>query len=163
GKTDVASFNDMLYRNGEGLLPAKLLGLQRAPAGFSYQLSMDPEADREDPLRVFQDGAARERLLMPQFSAFFRSEPAKALQGAGPRGGWLRAPTGRRGPAPGGGGPPGGRAPGGGAPRRPRAPPGAKKGTPPPPRWPGGAAPPPPPPPPPPTPTTARPPPPPRR
>ena len=44
-----------------------------------------PEADRLDPLRVFQDSAARERLLAPAFGKFVQCDPAKPQRGVAPR------------------------------------------------------------------------------
>lgn len=85
GKTDVNNINDALYRNGEGLLPAKLLGLQRTTDKWYYQLQMAEGADREEPLLLFQNDGARQLLGMPHFSAFWKSEPAKAIKGTAPR------------------------------------------------------------------------------
>jgi uncharacterized membrane protein len=85
-QVDVNNYNDLLYRNGEGLLPARLIDrLLQVKAGYTYQLAIPPESERRDPLRLFQDTAARERLLMPQFSAFVPTEPAKGVHGAVPR------------------------------------------------------------------------------
>jgi hypothetical protein len=83
-QVDVNNYNDLLYRNGEGLLPARLTDrLQSASKGYAYQLAMPPEADRRDPLRLFQDAAARERLLMPHFTAFVPTELVKVGAPAG--------------------------------------------------------------------------------
>jgi hypothetical protein len=86
-RVDSGEYNELLYRNGEGLLPARLLSIEKVTPeqGYIYQLTMDPEADRHDPLRLFQDPAARERLLMPYFSRFFYTEPTKAVRGVTPR------------------------------------------------------------------------------
>jgi uncharacterized membrane protein len=84
-RIDLGAYNELLYRDGHGLLPARLLERVAAPAGYTYQLTMDPEADRTDPLRLFQDSAARERLLMPHFEKFVKVEPARAARGVAPR------------------------------------------------------------------------------
>ncbi|HZY89496.1 MAG TPA: VWA domain-containing protein, partial [Gemmataceae bacterium] len=81
-QVEVGSYNDGLFRDGAGLLPARLLGKQRATPGYSYQFVMAPGADREDPLKPFRDPAARERLLAPRFRQFLQCEPARR---AGPR------------------------------------------------------------------------------
>jgi hypothetical protein len=81
-RVDVGSYNDMLYRDGKGLLPARLLGRQQATPGYNYQFSIDPDADREDPLKPFRNAAAREHLLACRFQQFIQAEPAPR---AGPR------------------------------------------------------------------------------
>ncbi len=78
-RVDLGAWNDALYHDGQGLLPARLREIAAAPEGYAYQLRMDPEADRFDPLRLFQDAAAQERLLMPLFSKFVFSEPSRAV------------------------------------------------------------------------------------
>ncbi len=84
-QVDLGRYNDMLYKDGQGLLPARLLNIQKATPGYVYQLAMDLEADRFDPLRIFQDDAARERLLAPHFTAFVQTEPVRAVRGTVPR------------------------------------------------------------------------------
>jgi hypothetical protein len=81
-RVDLGSYNEMLYRDGKGLLPARLVGKQQATPGWQYQLAIDPDADREDPLKPFRSAGARERLLAPRFRAFVQTEPAPR---AGPR------------------------------------------------------------------------------
>ncbi len=87
GNVDPNNYNDLLYRGGEGLLPAKLADVKRSAEspGYVYKLAMEPEADRRDPLRLFQNTTARERLLMPHFSAFYQTQPARAVKGVTPR------------------------------------------------------------------------------
>src|SRR5205823_712753 len=72
---DLGAYNDSLYRDGQGLLPARLLSVHKAPPGYSYQLVMEPDAERHDPLKQFLEASARERLLAPHFSAFVHAEP----------------------------------------------------------------------------------------
>jgi hypothetical protein len=81
-RVDLGSYNEMLYREGKGLLPARLLGKQQATPGYQYQLAIDADADREDPLKPFRGTAARERLLAARFGEFVQAEPAPR---AGPR------------------------------------------------------------------------------
>ncbi|MFO0881149.1 MAG: VWA domain-containing protein [Gemmataceae bacterium] len=83
-QVDLGAYNESLYREGQGLLPARLVQMQRPTPGYTYQLAMDPEADRYDPLRLFQDASARERLLAPHFSAFVQVEPTRAVRGVVP-------------------------------------------------------------------------------
>lgn len=84
-RVDLGSYNRTLFKGGEGLLPARLERIARAPDGWSYKLAIPPEADRHDPLRVFQGNAAREQLLRPFFRAFVVAEPARAVRGVAPR------------------------------------------------------------------------------
>jgi uncharacterized membrane protein len=83
-RVDAGAYNEALFRDGQGLLPARLIGPQTPEKGYTYQLTMDEEATRRDPLRMFQSDAARERLLMPQFAKFFLTEPTRAVQGVAP-------------------------------------------------------------------------------
>jgi uncharacterized membrane protein len=79
---DIGSYNEMLYRDGKGLLPARLVSKQSASADYSYQFALDADADREDPLTPFRGAAARERLLACRFRQFIQVEPAPR---SGPR------------------------------------------------------------------------------
>jgi hypothetical protein len=82
GRVDLGAYNDALYRDGKGVLPARLVGRQQAVQGWQYQLALDEGADREDPLKPFRNPAARERLLACRFWEFVQAEPAPR---AGPR------------------------------------------------------------------------------
>ncbi|HTU89070.1 MAG TPA: BatA domain-containing protein, partial [Gemmataceae bacterium] len=73
---DLASYNDMLYRDGKGLLPARLADYAKANGGYDFQLAMDADADREDPLKPFRSESAREFLLAARFRQFVHTEPA---------------------------------------------------------------------------------------
>lgn len=79
---DLGSYNDALYRDGKGLLPARLTDHEKANARYNFQLAMDAESDREAPLRPFRSEAAREFLLSSRFRQFIQTEPAPR---AGPR------------------------------------------------------------------------------
>ncbi|HEY7314338.1 MAG TPA: VWA domain-containing protein, partial [Gemmataceae bacterium] len=79
---DRTSYNDMLFRDGKGLLPARLTDYAKANSGYNYQLAMDPDADREDPLKPFRSESAREHLLASRFQQFIQTEPVSR---AGPR------------------------------------------------------------------------------
>jgi hypothetical protein len=73
---DIAAYNDLLYRDGKGLLPARLTDYEKANARFNFQFAMDAEADREAPLKPFRSDSAREFLLMTRFQQFVQTEPA---------------------------------------------------------------------------------------
>ncbi|MHB1425334.1 MAG: VWA domain-containing protein [Gemmataceae bacterium] len=79
---DLASYNDLLYRDGKGLLPARLIDHAKANSGYDFQLAMEPDADREDPLKPFRSESAREYLLAARFREFIQTEPVSR---AGPR------------------------------------------------------------------------------
>jgi hypothetical protein len=79
---DIGAYNDLLYKDGKGLLPARLLRRESAAGGYNFQLAMDPDADREDPLKIFRNEGARERLMACRFESFIQTE---AVSRAGPR------------------------------------------------------------------------------
>ncbi|HEY7326561.1 MAG TPA: VWA domain-containing protein [Gemmataceae bacterium] len=79
---DLAAYNDILYRDGKGLLPARLTDYAKASRSYEFQLGMDADADREDPLKPFRSESAREYLLAARFRQFVQTEPAPH---AGPR------------------------------------------------------------------------------
>jgi hypothetical protein len=81
-QVDIGSYNDMLYRDGKGLLPARLTARVKANAGYNFQLAMEPDADREDPLKPFRSESAREHLMASRFQQFIQTEPVSR---AGPR------------------------------------------------------------------------------
>jgi hypothetical protein len=81
-QVDIGAYNENLYRDGKGLLPARLISKQPAAPGYTYQLAIDPDADREDPLKPFRNPAAREHLLSARFQQFIQTEPVTR---AGPR------------------------------------------------------------------------------
>jgi hypothetical protein len=83
-RVDLADYNDLLYRDGAGLMPARLLGLQRAENGYNYQFSLSAEAERQEPLKAFRDSAAREQLMAPRFGTFVQAEPAPRRRGGRP-------------------------------------------------------------------------------
>ena len=76
-------YNRVLYRGGQGLLPAALLAKQNATESYDYQLLPEDEAEREPPLRAFQGANDRAALVSARFQRFFQlGEPAT---GAKPR------------------------------------------------------------------------------
>ena len=93
-----AAYNDVLYRDGAGLLPARLVGKQSDNDGlYAISLRWTPSADRETALKAFRDSRPRETLLEASFHKFLQAEPA--VQG-GPRAVLTFAPVGaaRQGP-----------------------------------------------------------------
>jgi hypothetical protein len=52
-RVDLEAYNRLLYRNGEGILPAKLVGRERAPDNRFYTLYSDEEGYKKPPLTDF--------------------------------------------------------------------------------------------------------------
>lgn len=85
GLVDLGSYNQWLYKDGRGILPVELLQKNLAKPPLAFQLAIPRDGDRLDPLRLFGDEAARERLLQPLFNTFVETKPAKAILGEMPR------------------------------------------------------------------------------
>jgi hypothetical protein len=69
-------YNRLLYRNGQGLLPAQLVGIQRAPKDYHFYLNASDEAYSKPPLLAFGDEAVRMTLRTPPFRQYVRARPA---------------------------------------------------------------------------------------
>jgi hypothetical protein len=82
-QVQAGEYNRVLYRGGQGLLPAALLSKQDSTRLFDYQLLPEDESEREPPLRAFQGANDRAALLSARFRRFYQlSEPTT---GAKPR------------------------------------------------------------------------------
>jgi hypothetical protein len=81
-KVDEGSYNEMLYREGKGLLPGRLVGKQTAPEDYSYSFDLGKINFNEPPLKAFPSAAAQQRLGECRFAKFVQVEPAPR---AGPR------------------------------------------------------------------------------
>jgi uncharacterized membrane protein len=75
------SYNDLLYKGGKGLLPARLLGRQPAPKGYFFHFMGEDHAFKRPPLLAFSLERDRSRLLSAPFHEFVRTEmpPASAV------------------------------------------------------------------------------------
>jgi len=75
-RVDLEAYNRLVYRNGEGLLPARLIGQQLAPAGayFNLYAGSDDKDYKEPPLRAFTDLRDRESLRSARFRQYIRTE-----------------------------------------------------------------------------------------
>jgi hypothetical protein len=80
-KVDANAYNELLYRNGTGLMPARLQNKQTETRLFNYQFAVEPEAEREPPLKPFAGEVARTALRGVRFHQFYQTEPARG----GPR------------------------------------------------------------------------------
>jgi hypothetical protein len=73
-RVNLEAYNRLLYRNGEGLLPARLLSLQQAPENHSFSLHADNYD--EPPLDAFKKEQDRLSLRSAHFRQYVRTEPA---------------------------------------------------------------------------------------
>jgi uncharacterized membrane protein len=69
-------YNRLLYKNGKGILPAKLKGLQRAPTEHHFYLNATEKAYLEPPLLAFGNEQDRMALRRPPFRQYVRATPA---------------------------------------------------------------------------------------
>jgi hypothetical protein len=79
---DLGAYNDLLDKNGTGILPAKLLGKQSATANTFFHLSADERAFQSPPLDAFADDNDRVSLLLPRFRQYVRAELPPPAKGA---------------------------------------------------------------------------------
>ena len=78
-QVQTGEYNRLLYKNGAGLLPASLVGIQSATEAFNFQFTVD--SPDEPPLRAFRADTDRARLLEPRFSKFMMTgEPAAGVK-----------------------------------------------------------------------------------
>ena len=73
-RADLESYNRLLYRNGEGLLPARLLGIQEAPEKRVFNFFGEEKAFHEAPLEAFAGERDRISLLGTRFRQYVRAE-----------------------------------------------------------------------------------------
>ncbi len=73
-QVDANSYNEVLFRNGTGLMPARLLSKQPETHTFNYQF--DVPADHEPPLKPFASEVATGALRGVRFHQFYQTEPA---------------------------------------------------------------------------------------
>ena len=72
---NIAFYNDALFRNGRGILPAKLMGVAEAPKDLHYYLyTGDKRAFEKPPLRSFAKETYKTSLSAAQFSKFMKTE-----------------------------------------------------------------------------------------
>lgn len=79
-RVNVEEYNRVLYRNGKGLLPARLVGKREAPKDRYFTLQADEESYKRPPLDAFAADGDRISLRTARFRQFLQAEPA-------PRGG----------------------------------------------------------------------------
>ncbi|MBL8798077.1 MAG: VWA domain-containing protein [Planctomycetia bacterium] len=77
-RVDLEAYNRLLFKSGEGVLPARLLGVQRAAPDRPFMFFAPDEDFRLPPLDAFASIVGRFNLLEPRFAAYVRAEvPAK--------------------------------------------------------------------------------------
>jgi hypothetical protein len=81
-RVDFGAYNDLLYKNGTGVLPARLIGPEEAARDTYYHLSYDDAALLQPPLDAFAGSDDRLGLLLPQFWHYVRAELPPAAKGA---------------------------------------------------------------------------------
>src|SRR4029077_1659534 len=68
-------YNRLLYKKGQGLLPARLLGVQQSPKGHYFRLNVPtPEYFLEPPLAAFNNDYDRIALSAVRFHKYVRAE-----------------------------------------------------------------------------------------
>jgi Aerotolerance regulator N-terminal/von Willebrand factor type A domain len=75
-RVDLAAYNDVLFRGGAGLLPARLVEKQSDNTDYTYQFALDSEMEREPTFKAFTESRPREMLLKAGFHKFLKAEPA---------------------------------------------------------------------------------------
>lgn len=73
-RVDLETYNRLLYRNGEGILPARLLSLQRAPDKRPFTFYADEESYRRPPLDAFASDTDKASLMFARFRQYVRAE-----------------------------------------------------------------------------------------
>ncbi len=79
---DLGAYNDLLYRNGQGLLPAYLEKKYTAPEKIHFQFTADAPARREPPLKAFGEDNDMNALMGARFRTYVR---ARIADKGGPR------------------------------------------------------------------------------
>ncbi len=81
-RVDLGAYNDLLYRNGQGPLPARLTARLAAPKNVYFHFNVDGTAYKEPPLDAFADDNDRLSLISARFRQYVRATPAER---GGPR------------------------------------------------------------------------------
>jgi hypothetical protein len=79
-QVDLGSYNELLYKNGNGLLPGRLLGKQHASDGQFFHFGVVDQAYVQPPLDAFSDDNDRASLLSARFRDYMRTELAQRGQ-----------------------------------------------------------------------------------
>jgi uncharacterized membrane protein len=74
GQVDPESYRRLLYKDGEGILPARLLNRVRASEDQFFSLTADDESFQHQPLAAFKADSDRATLLSARFREYYRVE-----------------------------------------------------------------------------------------
>src|SRR5262249_56419620 len=69
-RIDLEAYNRVLYRNGAGILPARLIGTQEAPDKYFFTFFADDTLFHEPPLAAFASDPDPLPLLLPPFRPY---------------------------------------------------------------------------------------------
>jgi hypothetical protein len=75
-RIDLEAYNRLVYRNGEGILPGRLVGRQQAAKDHFYNFFAEEKSYHEPPLAAFAADRDRIGLLGARFREYVRVEPA---------------------------------------------------------------------------------------
>src|SRR5437660_684518 len=75
-RVDLEAYNRLVYRNGDGILPARLIGAQQAPEKRFFNFFAEEKSYHEPPLDAFAGERDRLSLLGARFSQYVRAELA---------------------------------------------------------------------------------------
>src|SRR5205814_1704675 len=73
-QVDLEAYNRIVYRNGEGILPGRLLSAQKAPETDYFRLFADEKTFHEPPLEAFAADRDRNSLFSARFRQYLRVE-----------------------------------------------------------------------------------------
>jgi hypothetical protein len=73
-RVDLEAYNRLLFKNGEGILPARLVGIQRASEDRPFMFYASDDDLRLSPLDAFSGIVGRFNLLEPRFYQYMRTE-----------------------------------------------------------------------------------------
>lgn len=69
---NIDAYNRVLFDDGKGILPGKLLGARKAEGTNWFSLFADKEAVEQRPLSAYRDNEERAALTLPQFHQYVR-------------------------------------------------------------------------------------------
>ncbi len=69
---NIDSYNDVLFNDGKGILPGKLLGVRKAEGQNWFSLFAEEEAFKQAPLTAYREVEERAALTLPQFHQYVR-------------------------------------------------------------------------------------------
>ena len=69
---NIDDYNRVLFNNGKGILPVKLLGVKHAEGDGYFNLFAGEEAFKQLPLSAYRDDKERAALTIPQFHQYIR-------------------------------------------------------------------------------------------